>query len=122
MIEILLVDDEPYVTESLARTIPWDEIGVKQVHQAASGAEALEILEQQDIDIMVTDISMPGMSGLQLIETVSERWPDIRSILLTGFSDFQYAKKAIQLQAFDYILKPVSDEEFINSISERLSL
>lgn len=117
MIEILLVDDEPYVTESLARTIPWDEIGVKQVHQAASGAEALEILETQDIDIMVTDISMPGMSGLQLIETVSERWPDIRSILLTGYSDFQYAKKAIQLQAFDYILKPVSDEEFINSIS-----
>lgn len=117
MIEILLVDDEPYVTESLARTIPWSEIGVKQVHQATSGAEALEILEQQDIDIMVTDISMPGMTGLQLIETVSERWPDIRSILLTGYSDFQYARKAIQLQAFDYILKPVSDEEFITSVT-----
>lgn len=93
MIELLLVDDEPYVTESLARTIPWAEIGVKQVHQAASGAEALQIMEQQAIDIMVTDISMPGMTGLQLIEAVGEKWPNIRSILLTGYSDFQYAKK-----------------------------
>lgn len=93
MIELLLVDDEPYVTESLARTIRWDEIGVRQVHQAASGAEALQIMEQHAIDIMVTDISMPGMTGLQLIETVGEKWPNIRSILLTGYSDFGYAKK-----------------------------
>ncbi|CAH1194489.1 HTH-type transcriptional activator RhaR [Paenibacillus auburnensis] len=117
MIEILLVDDESYVTESIAQTIPWEEIGVYKVHQAASGAAALEIMEQQDIDILVTDISMPGMSGLQLIETASERWPNLRSILLTGYSDFGYAKKAIQLQAFDYILKPVNDDEFIKSIS-----
>lgn len=117
MIEILLVDDESYVTESIAQTIPWEEIGVYKVHQAVSGAAALEIMEQQDIDILVTDISMPGMSGLQLIETAGERWPNLRSILLTGYSDFGYAKKAIQLQAFDYILKPVSDDEFIKSIS-----
>ncbi|MCL6602459.1 MAG: response regulator [Paenibacillus sp.] len=117
MIELLLVDDESYVTESLARTIPWDEIGVIKVHQAASAAEALQIIEQHDIDIVVSDISMPGMSGLQLIEAVNEKWPHIRSILLTGYSDFHYAKKAIQLQAFDYILKPVSDEEFIKSVS-----
>ncbi|WP_379129011.1 response regulator [Paenibacillus sp. sgz500958] len=117
MIELLLVDDESYVTESLFRTIPWDKMGVRQVHQAASGAEALSLLEQVDIDIIVTDISMPGMTGLQLIETASEKWPNIRSILLTGYSDFQYAKKAIQLQAYDYILKPVSDEEFIKSVS-----
>jgi len=117
MIELLLVDDESYVTESLARTIPWTEMGIRAVHQAASGAEALQILEQHAIDIIVTDISMPGMTGLQLIEEAGERWPNIRSILLTGYSDFHYAKKAIQLQAFDYILKPVSDEEFIKSVS-----
>ncbi|QSF43318.1 response regulator transcription factor [Paenibacillus tianjinensis] len=120
MIEILLVDDESYVTESIAQTIPWEEIGVYKVHQAVSGAAALEIMDQQDIDILVTDISMPGMSGLQLIETASERWPDLRSILLTGYSDFGYAKKAIQLQAFDYILKPVNDDEFIKSVSSAI--
>src|SRR5690606_6262479 len=84
MIEILLVDDESYVTESLAMTIPWQELGVSKVYQAASPNEALAIMEQQAIDIMVTDIRMPEMSGLQLIETVRERWPNIRYMLLTG--------------------------------------
>lgn len=117
MIELLLVDDESYVTESLACTIPWGELGVRQVHQAASGAEALRLIEEKEIDILVTDISMPGMTGLQLIEAATERWPDLRCILLTGYSDFHYAKQAIRLKVFDYILKPVSDEEIIKSVS-----
>lgn len=117
MIEILLVDDESYVTESLAKTIPWQELGVSQVYQAASPSEALAIMEEQGIDILVTDIRMPGMSGLQLIETVRERWPNIRYMLLTGHSDFDYAKKAIQLQALDYLLKPVNDAAFIESLT-----
>lgn len=117
MIEILLVDDESYVTESLVKTIPWQELGVSQVYQAASPSEALTIMEEQGIDILVTDIRMPEMSGLQLIETVRERWPNIRYMLLTGHSDFDYAKKAIQLQALDYLLKPVNDAAFIQSLT-----
>lgn len=116
MIDILLVDDESYVTESLEATIPWAEIGVKSVYRAASAAEALAILEANDIDIMVTDIRMPGMDGLQLIEEAREQWPDLRCLLLTGYSDFEYARKAIQLHAVDYILKPVDDEEFVRSL------
>ncbi|QYR23013.1 response regulator [Paenibacillus sp. sptzw28] len=120
MIEILLVDDESYVTESLAKTIPWQEIGVTSVYQASSAQEALQILEEQSVDIMVTDIRMPEMDGLTLIATVAERWPHIRSMLLTGHSDFEYAKKAIQLQAFDYILKPVNDDEFVQSVTNAI--
>lgn len=117
MIEILLVDDESYVTESLAATIPWQELGVKQVYQASSAADALSILGEQSIDIVVSDIRMPEVDGLSLIATINQEWPHIRSMLLTGYSDFEYAKKAIQLQASDYILKPVDDEEFIKSLS-----
>lgn len=116
MIEILLVDDESYVTESLAQTIPWQDIGVAQVYQAASGAVALQIMEEQNIDILVTDIRMPEMDGLKLIEAVQDRWSNIRCILLTGYSDFEYAKKAVKLQVSDYILKPVNDDEFVNSV------
>ncbi|WP_438347680.1 response regulator transcription factor [Paenibacillus sp. FA6] len=116
MIELLLVDDESYVTESIAQTINWSEMGVSQVYQASSAAEALQVLEEQAVDIVVTDIRMPEMDGLQLVELIAQRWKDIRCILLTGHSDFQYAKKAIQLQAFDYILKPVNDDEFIASV------
>jgi two-component system response regulator YesN len=116
VIEVLLVDDESYVTESLATTIPWKEIGVEQVYQAASAIEALSLLEEQSIDIVVTDIRMPEMDGLQLIEEIRKKWPHTKCILLTGHSDFIYARKAIQLQAYNYILKPVNDEELMDTI------
>ncbi|KAF6569554.1 response regulator [Paenibacillus polymyxa] len=117
MVQILLVDDESYVTESLAATIPWETLGIERVHQAASALAAVDVLEAYDIEILVTDIRMPGMTGLELIVEVNERWPHIRCLLLTGYADFEYAKKALQLKAFDYILKPVDDEEFIKCVS-----
>lgn len=117
MIEILLIDDESYVTGSLEKTIPWSSIGVKSVYQAASAFEALELLEENAIDIVVTDIAMPEMNGLELVQEIGQRWPHIKCVLLTGHSDFQYAKKAVQLQAFDYILKPVNDDEFVKTVS-----
>ncbi|TQS00521.1 response regulator [Paenibacillus ottowii] len=117
MVQILLVDDESYVTESLTATIPWETLGIERVHQVASALAAIDVLEAFDIDILVTDIRMPGMTGLELIVEVNERWPHIRSLLLTGYADFEYAKKALQLKAFDYILKPVDDEEFIKCVS-----
>jgi len=117
MIEVLLVDDEAYVTESLARTIPWPELGVSGVVCAQSAAEALRVLEERDIDIVVTDIRMPEMDGLALIAEISRKRPHVRTILLTGYSDFEYAKRAIQLQVFDYILKPVNDEELMLAVS-----
>lgn len=120
MIEVLLVDDETYVTESLELTIPWEEIGVSTVRRAASGAEALAIMEEEAIDLVVTDIRMPGMDGLQLIEEIGRRWPGVRCILLTGHSDFAYAKKALQLRASDYVLKPVDDDEFVAAVSEAI--
>ncbi|WP_068499103.1 response regulator transcription factor [Paenibacillus kribbensis] len=117
MVQILLVDDESYVTESLAATISWETLGIERVHQASSSLAAIDVLEAYDIDILVTDIRMPGMTGLELIVEVNERWPHIRCLLLTGYADFEYAKKAIQLKAFDYILKPVDDGEFMKCVS-----
>lgn len=122
LIDILLVDDETYVTESLQVTIPWAELGITSVFRAASGKEALHILENNAIDIVVTDIRMPGMSGLELIDEINQRWAHIRCILLTGHSDFEYTKKAIQLKAIDYILKPVNDEEFMTALSSAIGV
>lgn len=118
---ILLVDDESYVTESLYQTIPWRELDIEEVYQASSALEAIDLLEEQDIDVVVTDVRMPVMTGLELMETITERWTHIRCILLTGYSDFEYAKQAIRLQASDYILKPVDDGEFMRSVSSALA-
>lgn len=118
---ILLVDDESYVTESLYQTIPWRELDIEEVYQASSALEAIDLLEEKDIEVVVTDVRMPVMTGLELMETIAERWTHIRCILLTGYSDFEYAKQAIRLQASDYILKPVDDGEFIRSVSSAVA-
>ncbi|WP_127531653.1 response regulator [Paenibacillus kobensis] len=116
MLQLLLVDDERWVVETLAETIPWETCGIGTVHEALSGAMALDILDKHPIDIVITDIRMPGMSGIELITILHERWPHIRSILLSGYADFEYAKQAITQQTFDYLLKPVSDDDLIHSV------
>jgi two-component system sensor histidine kinase ChiS len=116
MFSILIVDDHKHLVESMAMTIPWAEHGVTEVHQAYSGQEALAVIASTRIDIIVTDIRMPVMSGLELIERVRSLSPDTDCILLTGYAEFQYAKRAVELQAVDYLIKPVRDEELLNSI------
>ncbi|GIP16120.1 AraC family transcriptional regulator [Paenibacillus montaniterrae] len=116
MLQLLLVDDERSVVETLAETIPWEECGIGTVHEALSGATALEMMENHAIDIVITDIRMPGMSGIELITAIHDRWPHVHSILLSGYAEFEYAKQAIVNQSFDYLLKPVSDEDLIDSV------
>ncbi|PIH56091.1 response regulator [Paenibacillus sp. LK1] len=116
MLQILLVDDEKSVVETLAETIPWESCGISMVHEALSGAVALEIMENHDIDIVMTDIRMPEMSGIALITTIHERWPHVQTILLSGYADFEYAKQAMAQESFDYLLKPVSDEDLMETV------
>jgi len=116
MLQILLVDDEKSVVETLAETIPWESCGIGTVHEALSGAVALEIMENHDIDIVMTDIRMPEMSGIALITAIHERWPHVQTILLSGYADFEYAKQAMAQESFDYLLKPVSDEDLMETV------
>ncbi|UKS28212.1 response regulator [Paenibacillus sp. HWE-109] len=118
MLQILLVDDEPYVVDDLSITIPWADLQFEQVHKAYSGQEALEILMHNPIDIVITDISMPEMSGLQLIEEIRSGWKHIKCVLLTGYAEFEYAKKAIENQASAYLLKPIGDEQLIEVLQQ----
>lgn len=116
MLQILLVDDEPYVVDDLSITIPWENIDIEQVHVAYSGMEALEILHKHPIDIVVTDINMPQMSGLELIETIKKNWKHMKCVLLTGYAEFEYARIAINQNVSDYLLKPVTDNHLIESL------
>ncbi|MFD0677642.1 MULTISPECIES: response regulator transcription factor [unclassified Paenibacillus] len=122
MLQLLLVDDEMNVVEALAGALPWKEAGIDKVHKAYSATEALDILKTNAIDIVITDICMPGMDGLQLIEQIQLNWKKTKCILLTGFAEFEYAQKAIQSQISDYLLKPVSDEEIISRVRHVVEL
>lgn len=120
MYQLLIVDDQPDLVEDLAAMLPWNSIGVSSVYQAHSGTEALDLMKATPIDIVITDIRMPGLSGLDLIETVRETWTHIKCILLSGYNDFEYAQRALKNQASDYLLKPVEDEELLGAVKRAI--
>ncbi|MBD2871103.1 response regulator [Paenibacillus arenilitoris] len=114
--QLLLVDDEANVVDGLADTLPWHELGIAKVFKAYSGVEALEILKTNPVDILISDIRMPGMTGLELLARVRRSWKKIKCILLSGHAEFAYAQQAIAHETYDYLLKPVGDEEIMAKV------
>lgn len=102
---VLIVDDEILVRVALKTLIPWEEHGFEIIGEAASGVEALEILNRESCQIILSDIRMPEMNGLDLMNHVRVKWPDIRFIILSNHNDFEYVQKALRLGAADYTLK-----------------
>ncbi len=112
----MLVDDESDVRSRVLNNVNWEELGYKIVAEAENGKEAYELFERYEPDVLITDIKMPFMDGLELTEKILARYPYTKIIILTGFDEFEYAKKGILLQVEDYILKPISKQE----LTERL--
>lgn len=105
MTRILIVDDEMLVRLSLKTLIPWQEHGFEIVGEARNGTEALKLLEKDPCHIVLTDIRMPDMDGLELIFRIREKWPFTRCLILSNHNDFEYVQKALRLGAVDYLLK-----------------
>ncbi len=105
MLKILIVDDEFLVRVGLESTIPWQEHGFKVVGSARNGREAIPLFEKYDPDVLLTDIRMPVMGGLELIETLKKDKPSLVAIIISHYDDFNYAQEALKLGANDYILK-----------------
>lgn len=116
MYKLILVDDEEDVREGVVREIDWEAIGFEVIEKAENGREALEMVERLQPDVVVTDIQMPFMNGLQLAEAIRERFPTIKLIILTGHDEFEYAQRAIKLHIDEYVLKPFSAQELINAL------
>ena len=115
MVGMVIADDELIIRQGLM-SIDWNKYGVKVLGIAANGNEALSMVISKQPQVLITDIRMPGMDGLKLIEAAKEQIPEIQSILLTGYEDFNYAKTAISLGAVDYILKPSDPDEIIEAV------
>jgi len=116
--QLMIVDDEESVREGIAYTVPWEQLDVDCVHQAASGYEALELMKRHPVDIVITDIRMPGMSGLELLQAIQESWTGTRCIILSGHAEFQYAREAIRSRTMDYLVKPVRPEDLVFAVRE----
>ena len=114
MLKVLLVDDEYFIVQGLLVLIDWKAEGYEVVATAANGQEALEYLRENPVDLVITDVSMPGLSGLELLETVHrEKISEAGFVILSGYSDFSYAQQALRDGCMDYLLKPVEREELL---------
>jgi two-component system response regulator YesN len=108
MLSVFLVDDEYLIKRGLRKLIQWEELGFKICGEASDGEEALEFITADNTDVVITDLKMPAMDGLELAAMLKERFPGIKVIVLTGFDDFNYMQQSIRNSVFDYLLKPVN--------------
>jgi len=107
----MLVDDEPFILEGLRQIIQWGEYGVEIVATAGDGFEALALLKTMEIHIVLTDIKMPDMTGIELISEIKKKYAKVKCIVFSGFDDFEYVKEAVKLGVENYLLKPVDVDE-----------
>lgn len=118
MYRLLIVDDEPVIVEGLATMLGASDLPFKEIKLAYSASEALAYFEESMYDIVLADIRMPKMNGLQMVEIIKKKSPPCKIIFLSGYSDFEYARQALKSGASDYLLKPIEDEAVIASLQK----
>lgn len=116
MLNVMLVDNEANILKGLRCCVDWCELNCTVAATAQNGAEALALLETMAIDIVVTDIKMPGINGLELAQTLRRDYPQIQVIILTGFPDFSYAQQAIACDVADFVLKPTNAQSLRQAV------
>ena len=118
MIKIFLVEDEVVIRNGIKNSIKWEEEGYEFVGEASDGELAYPLILKEKPDILITDIKMPFMDGLELSEAVKKELPNIKILILSGYNDFDYAKRAIGIGITDYLLKPISADQLLKAIGE----
>ncbi|KIL38987.1 hypothetical protein SD70_22865 [Gordoniibacillus kamchatkensis] len=113
MYSLLIAEDEGWMRDVLAAAAYWEQCGITRIFEASNGEEAYRIVQANKVDFILSDIRMPVMDGLELLAKAKERSPDIEIVMLTGFDDFDYVRSAMRLGAYDYLLKPASDDELV---------
>ena len=108
MLKVFLVEDESVIRDGLRDKIPWEQYGFRFVGEAADGEMALPMIRKTRPDVLITDIKMPFMDGLSLSKIVSEEFPRTKIVIISGYDDFEYARKAIEVGVDQYLLKPIT--------------
>ena len=120
MWKLLIADDEPKIRKGIRRIINWEQYGICDIVEAEDGEQALEIIQNNNINIMLLDINMPFLNGIQLLEKIQQIDSRISIIIISGYDEFSYAQKALKYNVLEYILKPVNKNELENVIRKAL--
>lgn len=111
MYKLIITDDDELIRKGLEKVIPWEELGFTVIGVYCNALEALDSMKAYPADVILTDIRMPEMSGLELIEQAREYHSDLKAVIVSGYSEFEYARQAIELKVEKYLLKPLGQEE-----------
>lgn len=119
MYRVVIVDDEPAIRKGIASIIDWEKEGLQVEYDYANGKEAMDALEEKPCDILITDIKMPIIVGIELMKQALERYPSIKVVMISNYSDFEYVKEGMRLGAVDYLLKLTLKQEDLLSVLRR---
>lgn len=115
---VLIVDDEALIRTGLRLSVPWEQLGFKVVAEAGTAMEAMDNLERQAVDLALVDIQMPGTNGIEFIREVRKRFPHIKTLIISGHSNFEYTVSALKLSVCDYLLKPINLQQLIDTVKQ----
>ena len=116
MFKIILADDEPIIIKGMQKMIEWEKLNAEIVAEAGNGAELLEKIREFEPDIVISDVAMPKMTGLDVIKEIQDNHWSTKVIFLSGYQEFEYVQKAIRYEAIEYLLKPVGKEELEQAV------
>ncbi|MFT5871237.1 MAG: two-component system response regulator YesN [Clostridium sp.] len=122
MLKVLIVDDEFYSREGLKNVISWGDFGCEVCGEAEDAEVAIELARRFKPDLIITDINMPTMNGIDMAKVILKELVSTKFIIITGYDDFQYARGAIKINAVDFILKPIEIEEFLEALKKAVNI
>ena len=121
-IQVLLADDEPVILRGLKKLLPWEEMGIDIVGEAFDGNELRDLIERCSPDLVISDISMPGCSGIDIIREIHAKGLPVKVIFISAYQEFSYAHDAVKYGAIDYLVKPVNKNQFEQVVLKAISL
>lgn len=121
MIKVLIVDDEKLVRKGIIALMPWKQFNMEVVGEASNGQKALEFVEDNEVELVITDITMPVLSGFELMKELQQKYPQIFTVVLTCHQDFSYIQDALRAGAIDYIVKTQLEKETLEDVLGRIA-
>ncbi|HYH04543.1 MAG TPA: helix-turn-helix domain-containing protein [Bacillota bacterium] len=121
MFKVLIIDDEKPVRQAITAMGHWEEFGITQLYEAMEGAGGLAVLREKQPEIVMVDMKMPQMDGVQFLETACREYPRVKYIVISGYDDYEYTRRAIKAKVLDYLLKPVIEAELNEVLRQAVS-
>lgn len=122
MVNVLIIDDEEPLREAIKILGDWEGLGVEQVLEATNGKMGLEMLKEHRIDLAIVDMKMPELSGMELLQRIENDYPDLLTIVISGYNDFEYTRQAIHSKVIDYLLKPINRHDLNQALYKAVNV